>query len=68
MSASGIGVTYFTSYYALKQRANIQPGETLLVLGAGGGVEEVTLGYCVYAAGGESNGPQGRIVCCCKEP
>ncbi len=36
--ASGIGVTYFTSYYALKQRANIQPGETLLVLGAGGGV------------------------------
>ena len=37
--ASGIGVTYFTSYYALKQRANIQPGETLLVLGAGGGVQ-----------------------------
>jgi len=36
--ASGIGVTYFTSYYALKQRADIQPGETLLVLGAGGGV------------------------------
>lgn len=36
--ASGVGITYFTSYYALKQRANIQPGETLLVLGAGGGV------------------------------
>jgi NADPH2:quinone reductase len=30
--------TYGTSYHALKQRANIQPGETLLVLGAGGGV------------------------------
>ena len=26
------------SYHALKQRANIQPGETLLVLGASGGV------------------------------
>lgn len=27
-----------TSYYALKQRAALAPGETLLVLGAGGGV------------------------------
>lgn len=36
--AAGIAITYFTSYYALKQRANIQPGETLLVLGAAGGV------------------------------
>ncbi|MCZ6853170.1 MAG: NADPH:quinone oxidoreductase family protein, partial [Gammaproteobacteria bacterium] len=30
--------TYGTSYYALKQRASLQPGENLLVLGAGGGV------------------------------
>ena len=36
--ASGISLTYFTSYHALKQRAQLQPGETLLVLGAGGGV------------------------------
>ncbi|HDY82003.1 MAG TPA: NADPH:quinone oxidoreductase family protein [Halieaceae bacterium] len=36
--AAGVSVTYFTSYHALKQRANIQPGETLLVLGAAGGV------------------------------
>ena len=36
--ASGIGITYFTSYHALKQRAELQAGETLLVLGAGGGV------------------------------
>jgi NADPH2:quinone reductase len=36
--AAGISITYFTSYYALKQRANLQPGETLLVLGAAGGV------------------------------
>jgi NADPH2:quinone reductase len=36
--AAGIGMTYFTSYYALKQRAKLQPGETVLVLGAAGGV------------------------------
>ncbi|MFN3996682.1 NADPH:quinone oxidoreductase family protein [Algoriphagus sp.] len=30
--------TYGTSYYALKDRSNLQPGETLLVLGAAGGV------------------------------
>ena len=36
--ASGISTTYGTSYYALKQRAKLQPGETLLVLGAAGGV------------------------------
>jgi NADPH:quinone reductase len=30
--------TYGTSYYALKDRADLQPGETLLVLGAAGGV------------------------------
>ena len=37
-AASGISTTYGTSYYALKQRAALQPGETLLVTGAGGGV------------------------------
>ena len=31
-------VTYGTSYHALKQRAHLLPGETLLVLGAAGGV------------------------------
>ena len=36
--AAGISTTYGTSYYALKQRAALQPGETLLVLGAAGGV------------------------------
>lgn len=30
--------TYGTSYHALKNRAQLQPGETLLVLGAAGGV------------------------------
>jgi NADPH2:quinone reductase len=36
--AAGFGHTYGTSYYALKQRAGLQPGESLLVLGAAGGV------------------------------
>ncbi len=36
--ASGMNTTYGTSYYALKQRADLQPGENLLVLGAAGGV------------------------------
>ena len=31
-------MTYGTSYYALKDRAKLQPGESLLVLGAAGGV------------------------------
>ena len=31
-------MTYGTSYYALKQRSDMKPGETLLVLGAAGGV------------------------------
>ena len=31
-------MTYGTSYYALKDRARLQPGERLLVLGAAGGV------------------------------
>nr|WP_253342696.1 NADPH:quinone oxidoreductase family protein [Sphingobium sp. OAS761] len=36
--AAGISITYGTSYHALKDRAGLRPGETLLVLGAGGGV------------------------------
>ncbi|MBL8269091.1 NADPH:quinone oxidoreductase family protein [Steroidobacter sp.] len=37
-AAAGFLVNYGTTYHALVQRANIQPGETLLVLGAAGGV------------------------------
>lgn len=36
--AASFCMTYGTSYHALKQRAQLQPGETLLVLGAAGGV------------------------------
>lgn len=38
LQSAGVGMTYFTSYHALKQRAQLQQGETVLVLGAAGGV------------------------------
>jgi len=54
--AAGFMITYGTSYHALKQRAQLRPGETMLVLGAGGGVglTAVELGHLmggeIYAA------------------
>ena len=36
--ASAFIMTYGTSYYALKERGKLKPGESLLVLGAAGGV------------------------------
>jgi len=36
--AAGVSITYFTTYHAFKQRARLQPGESVLVLGAAGGV------------------------------
>ena len=41
--AAGFAVTFGTSYYALKQRAQLQAGETVLVLGAAGGVGIATI-------------------------
>jgi NADPH2:quinone reductase len=38
LSAAATFYNYATSYYALKDRANLKPGEKLLVLGAGSGV------------------------------
>lgn len=37
-TAAGFMLTYATSYHALRQRAQLNQGETLLVLGAAGGV------------------------------
>lgn len=49
--AAGFGLTYATSYYALKQRAELIAEETLLVLGAAGGVgaAAVELGHALGA-------------------
>ena len=38
VAAAALPIAYGTSYYALKDRGHLQPGETLLVLGAAGGV------------------------------
>ena len=45
--AAALYLTYATSYYALKDRGELLPGETLLVLGAAGGVglSAVELGH-----------------------
>src|SRR4029453_17745630 len=37
-TAAAFGLTYCTSDFALRDRATLKPGETLLVLGAAGGV------------------------------
>jgi NADPH2:quinone reductase len=37
-SGCGVSVTYFTTYHAFKQRAQLAAGETVLVLGAASGV------------------------------
>jgi NADPH2:quinone reductase len=42
-TAAGITLTYGTSYHALKQRAALKAGETVLVLGAAGGVGIATV-------------------------
>ena len=49
--AACILVTYGTSYHALKDRAQLRPGETLAVLGASGGVGQsaVELGKIIGA-------------------
>src|SRR6478752_2230811 len=41
--AAALTITYGTAYHALKHRARMQPGETLAVLGAAGGVGLATV-------------------------
>lgn len=63
---AALPVVYGTAIHALKQRANIQPGETLLVLGAAGGVGLATIqlgkimGATVIAAAGSDE----RLATC----
>ena len=49
--STGLGYAHGTTYYGLKDRAKLQPGETLLVLGAGGhlGVSAIELGKLMGA-------------------
>ena len=45
-SATGLSSTYGTSYYALVDRGQLRAGETLLVLGAAGGVGLAAVEIC----------------------
>lgn len=49
--STGLGYAHGTTYYALKERGRLAPGETLLVLGAGGhlGVSAIELGKLMGA-------------------
>ncbi len=64
--ASAFALVYGTSYYALKNRGGLQKGETLLVLGAAGGVGLATvelgkaMGATVIAA---ASTPEKLAVC-----
>jgi NADPH2:quinone reductase len=66
VTAAALQLTYGTAYHALVDRARIQPGETLLVLGAAGGVGLATievgkaLGARVIAA---ASSPEKLEVC-----
>jgi NADPH2:quinone reductase len=54
--AAGLTVTYGTTLYALRERAQMQPGETLAVLGAAGGtgLAAIELGKVM----------QARVIAC----
>lgn len=58
--------TYGTSYHALKDRANLQAGETLLVLGAAGGVglAAVELGKLMGAKVIAAASSEEKLVLC----
>lgn len=58
--AAAFTMAYGTSHHALKQRAQLKPGETLLVLGASGGVglAAVELGKAMGA----------RVIACASSP
>lgn len=51
-AAAGVPITYGTSHLALVHRARLQAGQTLLVLGASGGVGTTAVQVC----GGEGRG------------
>jgi NADPH:quinone reductase len=58
--AAGLAVTYGTSLYALRQRGDLRPGETLAVLGAAGGagIAAVEIGHIMGA----------RVIACASSP
>jgi NADPH2:quinone reductase len=68
VEASAFVMTYGTSHHALKDRANLKPGETLLVLGAAGGVglAAVELGKVMGARVVAAASSQEKVDLCIK--
>lgn len=68
VEASAFVMTYGTSHHALKDRANLKPGETLLVLGAAGGVglAAVELGKVMGARVVAAASSQDKVDLCIK--
>ncbi len=66
VTAAASLMTYSTSYYALKDRGQLRAGETLLVLGAGGGVGmgAVELGHIMGARVIAAAGSDEKIAAC----
>jgi len=65
-SAAAMLISHGTAYHALKDRARVQPGETLLVLGAAGGtgLAAVELGRAMGArVVAAASTPEKRAVC-----
>lgn len=65
-TAAGFPMVYGTSYHALKQRAQLKAGETLLVLGAAGGVglAAVELGKAMGARVIAAAGSEEKLQAC----
>ncbi len=65
-TAASIVYAYGTAYHGLKQRANLQPGETLTILGASGGVglAAVQLGKAMGARVIACASTQGKCDLC----
>jgi len=65
-TAAAFVMTYGTSHYALKDRAQLKPGETLLVLGAAGGVglAAVEMGKVMGASVIAAASTDGKLEVC----
>jgi NADPH2:quinone reductase len=66
--AAALLMTYGTSHHALKDRAGIRPGETLLVLGAAGGVglAAVELGKAMGARVVAAASSEAKLALACR--
>ena len=48
VEAAAFGLSYLTAWRMLRSRANLQPGQTVLITGIGGGVALSALNICIH--------------------